>query len=189
MKVYTANITCLRQHRRRESDYGRKEHPRKQFHESTEGNFHTRKHSSRQSIYTKATRIFLQHQILRLYTAWFFLLLLKKVSCGLSRPLLLLLPPPSLNQEQFESEQSAARDFADVERTICLSLHESRRGKCGAAGKWLFRNPMILQSCPPLPRPQFTEPPASPAYSAGSVFFLTRIISIIIIIITIITAF
>lgn len=133
MKVYTANITCLRQHRRRESDYGRKEHPRKQFHESTEGNFHTQKHSSRQSIYTKATRIFLQHQILRLYTAWFFFVVVEKGQLWLVTPPAPAPPPslapsPTANQEQFESEQSAARDFADVERTICLSLHESRRG-------------------------------------------------------------
>lgn len=33
-------------------------------------NFHTQKYSSRQLIYTKATRISLQHQILILYTAF-----------------------------------------------------------------------------------------------------------------------
>lgn len=43
-------------------------------------NFHAQKHSSRQSIYTKATRIFLQHPILILYTALF----VEKGQCGSS---------------------------------------------------------------------------------------------------------
>lgn len=67
MKVYTANITVSGP--RHCEQYGRK---------NTSNSFtrvqrkfpHT-KYSSRQLIYTKATRIFLQHQILILYTALF----------------------------------------------------------------------------------------------------------------------
>lgn len=41
------------------------------FYEITEKKFPRTKYSSRQLIHTKATRIFLQHQILVLYTALF----------------------------------------------------------------------------------------------------------------------
>lgn len=66
MKVYTANITV-----------SGSPSPRAIWQEKTpqtvlqdyRENFPHTKYSSRQLIYTKATRIFLQHQILILYTA------------------------------------------------------------------------------------------------------------------------
>lgn len=76
MKVYTAKITGGSV---AASDMAGKNTPKTVLREYRE-NFHAQKHSSRQSIYTKATRIFLQHPILRLYTALF----VEKGQCGLS---------------------------------------------------------------------------------------------------------
>lgn len=70
MKVYTAKITVGGGGSVAASDMAGKNTPKTVLREYR-GNFHAQKHSSRQSIYTKATRIFLQHPILILYTAWF----------------------------------------------------------------------------------------------------------------------
>lgn len=78
MKVYTAKITCGGDSVAA-SDMAGKNTPKTVLREYRE-NFHAQKHSSRQSIYTKATRIFLQHPILILYTALF----VEKGQCGLS---------------------------------------------------------------------------------------------------------
>lgn len=71
MKVYTANITVSGSAVHTASDMAGKNTPNS-FYEITEKKFPHTKYSSRQLIYTKATRIFLQHQILILYTASFF---------------------------------------------------------------------------------------------------------------------
>lgn len=68
MKVYTAKITGGGDGAA--SDMAGKNTPKTVLQEYRE-NLHAQKHSSRQSIYTKATRIFLQHPILTLYTALF----------------------------------------------------------------------------------------------------------------------
>lgn len=67
MKVYTANITVSGPHH--SEQYGRKNTPNSFT--GLQRKFPHTKYSSRQLIYTKATRIFLQHQILILYTALF----------------------------------------------------------------------------------------------------------------------
>lgn len=67
MKVYTANITVSGSHH--SEQYGRKNTPNSFT--RVQRKFPHTKYSSRQLIYTKATRIFLQHQILILYTALF----------------------------------------------------------------------------------------------------------------------
>lgn len=74
MKVYTANITVSRL-AVTASDMAGKNTPNSST--RLQRRFSHTKYSSRQLIYTKATRIFLQHQILILYTALFL-----KGQCG-----------------------------------------------------------------------------------------------------------
>lgn len=74
MKVYTANITVSRL-AVAASDMAGKNTPNSST--RLQRKFPHTKYSSRQLIYTKATRIFLQHQILILYTALFL-----KGQCG-----------------------------------------------------------------------------------------------------------
>lgn len=74
MKVYTANITVSRL-AVTASDMAGKNTPNSST--RLQRKFPHTKYSSRQLIYTKATRIFLQHQILILYTALFL-----KGQCG-----------------------------------------------------------------------------------------------------------
>lgn len=73
MKVYTANIT--QRPAVTASNMAGKNTPNSFT--RLQRKFPHTKYSSRQLIYTKATRIFLQHQILILYTALFF-----KGQCG-----------------------------------------------------------------------------------------------------------
>lgn len=69
IKVYTANIT-VSSSPPPASDMAEKTPQTVQITDYRE-KFPRTKYSSRQLIHTKATRIFLQHQILILYTAWF----------------------------------------------------------------------------------------------------------------------
>lgn len=75
MKVYTANITVSRLAVTASDMAGKKNTPNSST--RLQRKFPHTKYSSRQLIYTKATRIFLQHQILILYTALFL-----KGQCG-----------------------------------------------------------------------------------------------------------
>lgn len=68
MKVYTANLTVSGAPSPASDMAGKKNTPRTFLRDYREKLPRT-KYSSRQLIYTKATRIFLQHQILILYTA------------------------------------------------------------------------------------------------------------------------
>lgn len=110
MKVYTANITVCGS-TFAASDYGRKKHPKTVLREYR-GNFHAQKHSSRQSIYTKATRIFLQHQILILYTALF---------CGKGQ-LWLVTSKKIWFRRELEKNNCCQRQY------VCLSAN--RAGQC-----------------------------------------------------------
>lgn len=126
MKVYTAKITGGGSVAA--SDMAGKNTPKTVPREYRE-NFHAQKHSSRQSIYTKATRIFLQHPILILYTALF-------VENGVT------------TENPVTQRVVVVVVVLPEENLVIIHAGQCEREEHDAAGKWLLTIRWAVQRCP-----------------------------------------